>query len=158
MQTILLVEASVSTCQTWRTKVYSSSGKLLSIEVVEQDIGERLRLPQYKDSFILEVALTMAELSLESQPSVVVAPFLFRQWYAKYHQDAGPLCISSAVELEQYLGDEIREEYPYFTDRELHGALQKRRRSVLLDHQVVRTWLAKYAPRRIIEKRKAAVV
>ena len=76
----------------------------------------------------------------------------------KYHQDAGPLRISSAVELEHYLGDEIREEYPYFTDRGLHGALQKRRRSVLLDHRVVRTWLEKYAPRRIIRKQSAVGV
>ena len=55
----------------------------------------------------------MAEVLLESQPPVLVAPLLLRQWYAKYHPDAGPLRISSAVELEHYLGDEIRQEYPY---------------------------------------------
>ena len=36
LQTDLYVEASASTCQTWRTKEWTSSGKLLSIEAVEQ--------------------------------------------------------------------------------------------------------------------------
>ena len=60
--------------------------------------------------------------------------------------------------MEQYLGDDIRREYPYLKSWLLHGVLTRRRRPVLLDHRVVRTWLEKYAPRRIIEKRKAAVV
>ena len=81
-----------------------------------------------------------------------------RQWYAKYHQDSGPLEIANAVEVEQYLGDDIRREYPYFTYRALHGVLQKRRRPVLLSRQVVETWLDKYAPRRIIRKQSAAAV
>ena len=49
LQTALSVDVSVSTCQTWRTKEWSTSGKLLSIDAVEQEIGDRLRLPQYKD-------------------------------------------------------------------------------------------------------------
>ena len=100
----------------------------------------------------------MAEVLLESQPSVVVTPLLLRQWYAKYHDDSGPLEIANAVELEQYLGDDIRREYPYFTYRALHGVLQRRRRPVLLSRQVVETWLDKYAPRRIIRKQSAAAV
>ena len=38
----LSVDAAVSTCQTWRIKEWSSSGKLLSIQAVEHDIGDRL--------------------------------------------------------------------------------------------------------------------
>ena len=76
LQTTLLVEASVSTCNTWRTKDWSTSGKLLSIDAVEQEIGDRLRLPQYKDHFSEDLAPTMAEVLLESQPSIVVAPLL----------------------------------------------------------------------------------
>ena len=45
LQTALAVDASVSICQTWRTKDWSTSGKLLSIDVVEQEIGDRLRHP-----------------------------------------------------------------------------------------------------------------
>ena len=58
LQTTLLVDASVSTCQTWRTKDWSTSGKLLSIDAVEQEIGDRLRLPQYKGHFTEEDAIT----------------------------------------------------------------------------------------------------
>jgi hypothetical protein len=155
LQTALAVDASVSICQTWRTKDWSTSGKLLSIDAVEEDIGDRLRLPQYKDRFTEVDAPIMAEVLLESQPSLTVAPLLLRQWYAKYHDDSGPLLISNAVELEQYLGDDIRREYPYFNSWSLHGILKRRRRPVLLDRQVVRTWLEKYAPRR--SKRKQSV-
>ena len=100
----------------------------------------------------------MADVLLESQPPVVVVPLLLRQWYAKYHDDSGPLCIGNAAELEQYLGDDIRREYPYFKSQVLHGVLQRRKRPVLLDHQVVRTWLDKYAPRRIPCKRSGSTV
>ena len=100
----------------------------------------------------------MAEVLLESQPPVVVAPLLLRQWYAKYHDDSGPLRIGNAAELEQYIGDDIRREYPYFKYWALHGVLQRRKRPVLLDHQVVRTWLHQHAPRRIPCKRSAATV
>ena len=40
----------------------------------------------------------------------------------------------------------------------LHGVLQRRRRPVLLTERVARTWIEKYAPRRIIRKRSAAAV
>ena len=39
LQTELYVDASVTICQTWRTKDWSSSGKLLSIEAVEQELA-----------------------------------------------------------------------------------------------------------------------
>ena len=100
----------------------------------------------------------MAEVLLETQPPVAVTVLLLRQWYAKYHPDSGPMQIGTAVELEEYLGDDIRREYPYFKSRVLHGVLQRRKRPVLLDHQVVRTWLNKYAPRRIPCKRSGSTV
>ena len=100
----------------------------------------------------------MAEVLLESQPSVAVAPLLLRQWYAKYHVDSGPLLIGNAEGLEQYLGEDIRKLYPYFRSTALHGVLTRRRRPVLLPRQVVETWLDKYAPRRIIRKQSAAAV
>ena len=158
LQTSLSVDASVSTCQTWRTKEWSTSGKLLSIDDIENDIGDRLRLPQYADRFTEEGAPLMAAVLQESQPPVVVAPLLLRQWYAKYHPDSGPLQIHSAVELEQYLGDDIRREYPYFHSRALHAALERRRRPVLLSRRVAETWLDKYAPRRITYKRSGSTV
>ena len=101
---------------------------------------------------------TMVEVLLESSPPAAVEPLLLRQWYAKYHPDAGPLHIGDAVELEQYLGDDIRREYPYYNSRALHTVLAKRRRAVLLSERVARTWLEKYAPRRITSKRSGAIV
>ena len=158
LQTTLSVEASVSTCQTWRTKDWSTSGKLLSIDRVEEAIGERLRLSQYKEQFTESAAPSLVAVLQESSPPVAVTALLLLQWYAKYHPDAGPLRIHSAVELEQYLGDDIRRQYPYFSSRQLQGALEKRRRPVLLSRKVAETWLAKYAPRRISFKRSGAVV
>ena len=115
IQTQYSIEASESTCQVWRSTVYSTSGKILSIDAVEEQIGERLRLSQYEDQFTEDLAPTLAEVLQESQPSVLVAPLLLRQWYTKFHLDSGPLHIHSAEGLEQYLGDDIRMLYPYFT-------------------------------------------
>ena len=157
LRTVLAVEASQNTCNHWRTREWSSSGKLLCIEAVESAIGERLRLPQYADKYTEEEAPTLAELLLESQPSIVVLPLVLRQWHAKYHPASGPLHIEDADALDVYLGEEIRREYAYFTDRGILAALMKRRQSVLLSRQVVTTWLQKYAPKRINYKRTAPV-
>ena len=89
LQTVLSVEAAVSTCQTWRTRDWSSSGKLLSIEAVERNIGDRVRLPQYTKLFTEDEAPVLVEALLESQPSVVLTAVLLRQWHAKYHPDSG---------------------------------------------------------------------
>ena len=158
LQTELLVDASVSTCQTWRTKDWSTSGKLLSIDDVEEAIGARLRLDQYKHNFTADAVNILVEVLAESSPPVVVEPLLLRQWYAKYHPDSGPLQIHSTAELEQYLGDDIRRQYPYFTWHVLHSSLGRRRRPVSLSEMVVRTWIKQYAPRRITYKRSAAAV
>ena len=107
LQTELLVDASVSTCQKWRTKDWSTSGKLLSIDAVEEATGDRLRFVQYKDNFFADGSCTMVEVLMESSPPVVVDALLLRQWYAKYHPDSGPLSTPSAVELEQYLGNDL---------------------------------------------------
>ena len=98
----------------------------------------------------------MVEVLLE--PPTAVDPLLLRQWYAKYHPDAGPLHIGDAVELEQYLGDDIRREYPYYNSWALHSVLERRRRPVLLTEWTARMWISKYAPRRITSKRSGATV
>ena len=122
---------------------------------MEREIGLRLRLPQYNDSFSEDQALVLAELLSESQPPVLVAVLLLRKWYSKFHAASGPLVLEDAESHEAYLGDEIRREYAYFTDRALHGALTRRRQSVLLGHRSVRTWLDKYGPKRITFKPRA---
>ena len=79
---------------------------------MEREVGELLRLPQYNESFSEDQALVLAELLSESQPPVLVAALLLRQSHAEYHPASGPLHIGNADVLEQYLGDEIRREYP----------------------------------------------
>ena len=100
----------------------------------------------------------MAEVLLESQPSVAVAPLLLRQWYAKYHDDSGPLDIGNAVELEQYLGDDIRREYPYFHSGHCMAYCRDDDGQYCFLVGSSETWLDKYAPRRIIRKQSAAAV
>ena len=57
------------------------------------------------------------------------------------------------------MGDEILRGHAYFNYWALHGVLMKRRQPVLLSSQkVARSWLEKYAPRRITAKRTAPAV
>lgn len=84
--TWLMSEAKVSVpcriCQHWLTKDWSSSGKLLTIEAVEEACGERLRLRQYSGQFANdEQAQSMSEILRESDPPLCVSNLLLRQWY-----------------------------------------------------------------------------
>jgi hypothetical protein len=77
----LKVLAPARICQYWLSKDWSSSGKLLTMDAVEEYCGERLRLSQYKDRFSSDdSAQQMAELLQESQPPFTVSVLLLRQW------------------------------------------------------------------------------
>ena len=81
----------------------------MSMHDIEHSIGDRLRLPQYREHFEEEACVSLAAALSEGQPAVYLAePFLLRQWYAKYHPDSGPLRISSADELESLLGEDLK--------------------------------------------------
>ena len=109
LRTVLKVDASEQTCRTWRVRSWSTAGRLMSIYDIEHSIGDRLRLPQYREHFEEEACVSLAADLSEGQPAVYLAePFLLRQWYAKYHPDSGPLRISSAAELESLLGEDLR--------------------------------------------------
>ena len=84
----LSVDATVSTCQTWRDEDWSSTKKLLSIQDVEIHIGQRLRLPRYNYSFTEEAAPVLAGSFAEDEPPVLVQAQLLRQWYAKHHPNS----------------------------------------------------------------------
>ena len=47
----------VRVCQTWKSRDWSTSGKLLVCEDVERQLGDRLRLAEYKDRFADEVMM-----------------------------------------------------------------------------------------------------
>ena len=64
---LLTLEVSVPTrvCQTWLTRDWASSGKLLVCDAVEKQLGERLRLAEYKHSFADDAAAqTLSEVLL----------------------------------------------------------------------------------------------
>ena len=57
----------------------------MSMHDIEHSIGDRLRLPQYRDQFGEELYDSLVVALSEGQPPVYLAePFLLRQWYAKY--------------------------------------------------------------------------
>jgi hypothetical protein len=111
----LSVSVSVKVCETWLTKDWSSSGGLYTAEVVEETLGERLRLNQYQMEFASdESAQHLSEVLSESQPPHRVSATILRQWYTKYHPDSGPLRYDTAEQLEQSLGDHLRAVYGGF--------------------------------------------
>ena len=56
MLTTLEVSVPTRVCQTWLTRDWASSGKLLVCDAVEKQLGERLRLAEYKHSFADDAA------------------------------------------------------------------------------------------------------
>ena len=161
LRRVVSVSASARTCETWLSRDWSSSGKLLSTRAVEDALGERLRLEQYRQACVdSEAARVTAQRLAEGQPSHLVDGLLLHQWYQQYHPDAGPLRIETAAELEAQLGAELRTSYRGLCHRALSSALAKRRKPVLVTHRLCRTWLAAHsipdpAPGRI-RKRPAA--
>ena len=161
LRRVVSVSASARTCETWLSRDWSSSGKLLSTRAVEDALGERLRLQQYRQACVdIEAARVTAQRLAEGQPPHLVDGLLLHQWYQQYHPDAGPLRIETAAELEAQLGAELRTSYRGLGCRALCSALAKRRKPVLVTVQLCRTWLEAHsipdpAPGRI-RKRPAA--
>ena len=78
------VSVSARTCVHWRSKDWSTSGKLLTPESIEQDQGERLRLDEYATRFTdNNAANDLANALAEGQPAVFVNSLTLRQWYTK---------------------------------------------------------------------------
>ena len=145
LRATLKVDASATTCQTWRSREWSTAGRLLSIVDIETAIGDRLRLAEYRDRFTEEAVRPLADSLAEGQPTVLIGdPFLLRQWYVKYHPDSGPIRISSAQQLEEMLGDEMRALYAGMTDSKLVTAMSGRRKPVIFDRRVATTWISKH--------------
>ena len=158
----LRIEASLVTCQTWVSRDWSTSGRLLSIQCIEDEVGERLRLPRYRDSFGPDVVVSLVETLAEGQPPVFVTATLLRQWYARFHPASGPIRIEDAEELERYVGEEIRRVYAGMDRRALQTALSRRLKPVFVGQRTLRTWTEKYQKTTsrcaMVFKRPAAVV
>ena len=133
LRTELKVDASERTCQTWRIREWSTADRLLCIADIEASIGVRLRLQQYRACFTEDAVNALVETLTEGQPPVYLAdPILLRQWYVKFHPDSGPTRIATAEQLEELLGDELREYYADMKSCALTTALSRRPKAVLL--------------------------
>ena len=49
---------------------WSTAGKLLSIQCIEAEVGDRLRLPEYRQLFGSDTAQSLVETLAEGQPPV----------------------------------------------------------------------------------------
>ena len=145
LRTQAAVSVSTRTCSTWLGRDWSSSGKLVSREAVEEALGERLRLEEYQHCFEDDAAAqALTEVLAEGQPPVRVDFHALREWYAKYHPDSGPLRYDTAEALEEALGPELRTAYPGFRRDALRSALGRRRKPVLVSSKACRTWVEQY--------------
>ena len=80
LRATLKVDASATTCQTWRSREWSTAGKLLSIVDIETAIGDRLRLAQYRDRFTEEAVRPLADSLAEGQPAGLIwDPYLLQK-------------------------------------------------------------------------------
>ena len=52
MRATLAVSVPTRVCQHWLTRHWASSGALLVPYAVEQELGDKLRLDEYKSSFV----------------------------------------------------------------------------------------------------------
>ena len=123
---------------------------------MERHIGERLRLPRYKESFTDETAPGLADSLAEGQPPLCATSMLLRQWYVKYHPDSGPLRIASADVLEEQMGDEMRRVYGDLASHMLRSALSRRRKPVCVGEKTARNWIEKYRRQAPVRRRPAA--
>ena len=116
LQRWLLKEHAVSVrtriCQTFLTRTWSSSGRTLTPDALEEAAGERLRLQEYADRFTADaIADGLATALAESQPPPQVSALILRQWFTKLHPDSGALSYDTAEALEEALGDVLRSIY-----------------------------------------------
>ena len=129
-------------------KDWSSSGIIMDRADVETQLGDRLRHNQYADRFGDDIAAESLRAELaEGLPSVLVqSARVLREWYAKYHPEAGPEHYANALELEAAYGSELRET-PYAQVKgykALKKVLSQRLRPVLVSEHTCNTWISTY--------------
>ena len=76
LRTVLKVDASERTCQTWRVRTWSTANRLMSIYDIEQAIGDRLRLLQYREQFGEELYESLAVALSEGHPDPRSPPYV----------------------------------------------------------------------------------
>ena len=113
---------------------------------METEIGDRLRLQEYRQRFsTAELATTLSEELAESQPAVHVSGSLLQEWYRKYHPDSGSLAYAHAADLDEAMGAELRQHYSGVGYKNLRNALRQRPKPVIIGERCARTWVETYA-------------
>ena len=148
------VRVPLRSCQHWLSRDWSTSNRVLRREDVEAVVGQRLRLPQYKDCFADEAAaLALSEQLAEGQPSVFASARLLLSWHEKCHPDSGPLQVNTVAELDAQLGEEDRAAYAGLKRATLARALSLRQRPIAAGLKVCHDWLEKHArPARVLKR------
>ena len=73
----LSVSVTVRVCQKFLTTTWSSSGRILTPDALEEASGERLRLQEYSDKFSTDaLAESLATVLAESQPPLQVSALI----------------------------------------------------------------------------------
>ena len=122
--------------RTWLSKDWSSDGSLRTVYDIEERSGDQLRSEQYKVSFFDDASAdVLAEQLIEGQTPVSTTGALLRQWYQRYHPGAFPRRITSAAELEAFMGDDLRSKYQ---------GIDREKLVTVSSHKVVRTWQEQY--------------
>ena len=133
-------------CQTWLTRDWTTAGGLRVCIQVEEQLGERLRLAEFKACFAdAAAAQALSEVLREREPVVRVSALVLLEWYSQYHPDSPPQRYHTAAALEEAMGDELRRDYAGVGYRVLRVALGKRRKVVEVTAKVCQTWTARHA-------------
>ena len=118
----------------------------LERDASEEQLGERLRLAEFKAYFAdAAAAQRLSEVLREREPFVVVSALVLQQWYSKYHPDSPAARYHTAEDLEEAMGDDLRRDYSGLGYAALKSALGKRRKVVEVTPQVCRKWIQQYS-------------
>ena len=141
----LVVSAPRRVCQTFLTKTWSFSGRIMTIEALEEAASERLRLHEFADKFLSDESAGELSVTLaESQPPLHASALILRSWYVKFHPDSGALRYDTVEASEEALGEVLRSTYPGMGCRDLRTTLGRRRKAILVSGRVCEKWCTKY--------------
>ena len=106
LATWMLTRSGVSVpsrvCQFWLTRDWATAGGLRVCNQVEEQLGERLRLAEFKSCFAdAAAAQALSEVLREREPFVRVSALVLLEWYSKYHPDSPPQRYQTAAALEE---------------------------------------------------------
>ncbi|MDA8609470.1 hypothetical protein N9L19_00985 [bacterium] len=132
-------------CQAWLTRDWASSGRLLVCDAVEKELGDRLRLGEYKHSFVDDAAAQIiSDVLLQRLPPVHVSGPVLRLWFFNSHPESSAWCYDSAAGLRHGMGGAIRREYAGLGYKALRFALRERRKAIEVSQKVCQTSLTQH--------------